>query len=92
MNRGQQKGRELLTVHCQGQGLCKEGFGVLGLRPLARVDGVLRHQFEEVKEKLVKGAASLKILSIMGSQLEKNKRAHITLISILLKDIKTHIQ
>lgn len=91
MYRGQQEGWELLTVHCQGQGLCKKGFGVLGLRPLAWVDGVLRHQFEEVKEELVKGAASLKILGIMGSQLEKNTRKHIT-ISILLKDIKTHIQ
>lgn len=60
----------LLTVNSQRSALGKEGFGLLRLCPLARVGGILRHQFEEVKEKLVKAAASLEILGIMGTQLE----------------------
>lgn len=69
----------LLTVNNQRLALCKEGFGLFCLWPLARIDGVLRHQFEKVKEELVKGAASLKILGIMGSQLEKKSDEHAIL-------------
>lgn len=60
----------LLTVNIQRSALRKEGFRLLCLCPLTREGGILRHQFEEVKEKLVKGAASLEILGIMGTQLE----------------------
>lgn len=60
----------LLTVNIQRSALRKEGFRLLRLCPLTREGGILRHQFEEVKEKLVKGAASLEILGIMGTQLE----------------------
>ena len=57
----------VLTVNGQRQVLCKEGFGVLCLCPLAWVDRVLRHKFEEVTKELVKGAGSLQILGIMST-------------------------
>lgn len=41
---------------------------------MASVDRSLRHQFEEVKEKLVQGGGSLQILGIMGTQLPINER------------------
>lgn len=65
----------LLTVNCQRKGLCKESFGLLRFSPLAWVGGVLRHQFEEVEEELVKRATSLEILGIMGTQLEMNHKS-----------------
>lgn len=74
----------LLTINSQRQALCKEGFGLFCLSPLAWVDGVLRHQFEEVKEELVKGAASLKILSVMGAQLKINQKSS-QYVTILIK-------
>lgn len=83
----------LLTTKSQRKGLCKEGFGLLRLCPLARVYGVLRHQFEEVKEELVKGAASLKILGIMGTQLKINRKSrHYFDINITLRHQNTHSQ
>lgn len=81
----------LLTVNSQRQALCEEGFGLLHLCPLAWIDGVLGHQFEEVKEELVKGAASLKILGIMGTQLEINgKSSQYYRSALLISDIKAH--
>lgn len=65
------------TVNSQRLALCKEGLGLLGLWPLVRIDGVLWHQFEEVEEELVKGAASPEKLGVMGSQLEVNERAGV---------------
>lgn len=63
----------ILTVNRKREALCEEGFGLLRLCALVQVDRALWHQFEEVKEKLVKGAASLKILGVMGTQLEINE-------------------
>lgn len=82
----------LLTINSQGKGLCKEGFGLL-LCPRAREYGVLWHQFEEVKEELVKRAASLKILGIMGTQLKINhKSRHYFDINITLRHQNAHSQ
>jgi len=58
----------IFTVNGQRLALREEG---LGLRPLAGVDGVLGHQFEEVEEELVEGAASPEKLGVMGAQLER---------------------
>lgn len=63
--------RVLLTVNIQRNILSKEGFSFLRLCPLAWADWVLRHQFEEVKEEIIKGAVSFKILGIMSTQLQK---------------------
>lgn len=83
----------LLTVNSQREALCKEGFGLLCLCHLAWVEGVLGHQFEEVKEELVKVAASLKILGIMGAQLEINQKSSQYCdnnLMWLFSDIKAH--
>ncbi len=75
-----------LTVNSQRQALCEEGLALLSLCPLTQVDGVLRHQFEDMKEELVKGAAPLKILGVMGTELEKSdEQSVLFLISKSMK-------
>lgn len=61
----------LLTVNSQIQALCEEGFSLPRLCLLAWIGRVLGHQFEDVEKEFVKGAASLKVLGIIGTQLQK---------------------
>lgn len=80
----------LLTINSQIQALCEEGFSLPRLCLLAWIGRVLGHQFEDMEKEFVKGAASLKVLGIIGTQLQKLLRQVNILKNTLIKSHSHH--